>query len=141
METVQLSLAPIHDDLPTFMSLPQDTAARYRPLSTALLCGLTRVEHCPAEAGRDVGELLGRHVGMDRGPRLTDGWRAASPSLSGPMNIDEWLRTLGLERYGPAFRDNEITPDLLPSLTADDLKDLGVTLIGHRRRLLDAIAS
>ena len=57
------------------------------------------------------------------------------------MNIDEWLRTLGLERYGAAFRDNEITPDLLPSLTADDLKDLGVALIGHRRRLLDAIAS
>ena len=57
------------------------------------------------------------------------------------MNIDDWLRTLGLERYGTAFRDNEITPDLLPSLTADDLKDLGVAVIGHRRRLLDAIGS
>jgi class 3 adenylate cyclase len=54
------------------------------------------------------------------------------------MNIDEWLRSLGLERYAPAFRDNEITSDLLPSLTSDDLKELGVSLIGHRRRLLDA---
>jgi len=40
-----------------------------------------------------------------------------------------------------AFRDNEIDERVLPSLTADDLKELGVTLVGHRRRLLDAIAA
>ena len=57
------------------------------------------------------------------------------------MDIAEWLQDLGLERYVPAFRDNEIDERVLPGLTADDLKDLGVTLVGHRRRLLDAIAS
>ena len=57
------------------------------------------------------------------------------------MDIGNWLRGLGLERYAQAFRDNEIDVDLLPNLTADDLKDLGVTLVGHRRRLLDAIAA
>ncbi len=57
------------------------------------------------------------------------------------MDVAEWLRGLGLEQYEPAFRANEIDARVLPSLTAEDLKDLGVTLIGHRRRLLDAIAA
>jgi hypothetical protein len=56
------------------------------------------------------------------------------------MDVGEWLRTLGLEQYEPAFRANEIDESVLASLTAEDLKDLGVTLVGHRRRLLDAIA-
>jgi class 3 adenylate cyclase/predicted ATPase len=57
------------------------------------------------------------------------------------MNVADWLRKLGLEQYEPAFRANEIDARVLPSLTAEDLKDLGVTLVGHRRRLLDAIAA
>jgi class 3 adenylate cyclase len=57
------------------------------------------------------------------------------------MDVGDWLRSLGLERYEQAFRDNEIDRDLLPSLTADDLKDLGVALVGHRRRMLDAISA
>jgi hypothetical protein len=56
------------------------------------------------------------------------------------MDVAVWLRGLGLERYDQAFRDNEIDEKVLSSLTAEDLKDLGVTLVGHRRRLLDAIA-
>ena len=58
-----------------------------------------------------------------------------------PMNVAEWLRRLGPEQYEPAFRENDIDSDLLPSLTAVDLKDLGITSVGHRRRLLDAIAA
>ena len=57
------------------------------------------------------------------------------------MDVAVWLRGLGLERYDQAFRDNEIDEKVLSSLTAEDLKDLGVTLVGHRRRLLDAIAA
>ena len=57
------------------------------------------------------------------------------------MEIGAWLRSLGLERYEPAFRENEIEWETLPKLTAEDLKDLGVVLGGHRRRLLDAIAT
>jgi SAM domain (Sterile alpha motif) len=57
------------------------------------------------------------------------------------MDVGGWLRGLGLERYEQAFRDNEIEVELLPNLTGDDLKDLGVSLVGHRRRLLDAIAA
>ena len=57
------------------------------------------------------------------------------------MDVGDWLRGLGLERYAQAFRDNEIDAGVLPNLTADDLKDLGVTIVGHRRRLLDALAA
>ena len=57
------------------------------------------------------------------------------------MDIGRWLRGLGLDRYESAFRENEIDEEVLPGLTADDLKDLGVALVGHRRRLLDAIAA
>ena len=56
------------------------------------------------------------------------------------MDIAAWLRGLGLERYEAAFRDNEINWAVLPKLTADDLKDIGVTAVGHRRMLLEAIA-
>jgi class 3 adenylate cyclase/predicted ATPase len=56
------------------------------------------------------------------------------------MDIGGWLRGLGLERYEQAFRENEIDLRVLPELTADDLKELGVAAIGHRRLLLKAIA-
>jgi hypothetical protein len=57
------------------------------------------------------------------------------------MNVGDWLRKLGLERYEPAFRENKVTGEILPKLTAEDLKDLGVVLVGDRRLLLDAIGS
>src|ERR1700761_4937317 len=56
------------------------------------------------------------------------------------MDLGDWLRRLGLEQYEATFRENEIDDTVLPSLTADVLKDLGVSLVGHRRKLLDAIA-
>ena len=49
------------------------------------------------------------------------------------MELAVWLRSLGLEQYEATFRDNAITEKLLPSLTAEDLKDLGVSVVGHRR--------
>ncbi len=57
------------------------------------------------------------------------------------MDICAWLRGLGLERYEQAFRENAIDEATLPKLTAEDFRDLGVTAVGHRRILLDAIAA
>ena len=57
------------------------------------------------------------------------------------MDVAAWLQNLGLERYVPAFRDNDIDAEVLPKLTAEDLISIGVTSVGHRRKLLDAIAS
>jgi class 3 adenylate cyclase len=57
------------------------------------------------------------------------------------MDVGGWLRSLGLGQYEAAFRENAITEKVLPNLTAEDLKDLGVGLVGHRRALLDAIAA
>ena len=57
------------------------------------------------------------------------------------MDVAAWLRGLGLDQYEPAFRANEIDEGVLPSLPSEDLREIGVVPIGHRRRLLDAIAS
>jgi class 3 adenylate cyclase/predicted ATPase len=57
------------------------------------------------------------------------------------MDVGSWLRSLGLGQYEANFRDNKIDADLLPRLTVDDLKDIGVSVVGDRRRLLDAIAA
>ncbi len=57
------------------------------------------------------------------------------------MDVGAWLRDLGLGRYEPAFRGNEIDAEVLPKLTAEDLTALGVTAVGHRRKLLAAIAA
>ena len=56
------------------------------------------------------------------------------------MDLRKWLQGLGLEEHEAAFRKNHIDDVVLPSLTAEDLKDLGIGSIGHRRKLLDAIA-
>lgn len=56
------------------------------------------------------------------------------------LDIHEWLEGLGLGAYAEAFDANDIDGSVLPDLTADDLKDIGVTSVGHRRRLLSAIA-
>jgi class 3 adenylate cyclase len=56
------------------------------------------------------------------------------------MDLGGWLRSLDLEEYEAAFHKNHIDEVVLPNLTAEDLRDLGVGSIGHRRKLLDAIA-
>ena len=57
------------------------------------------------------------------------------------MDVVVWLRGLGLGKYEAAFRENEIDETVLPSLTHENLKELGVTALGHRVKLLDAIAA
>jgi hypothetical protein len=57
------------------------------------------------------------------------------------MDVADWLRALDLGQYESAFHEKSITAELLPSLTSEDLKDLGISRVGHRRRLLDAIAT
>ena len=57
------------------------------------------------------------------------------------MDLGDWLRNLGLEQYEATFRENAINEKVLPNLTAEDLKDMGVSVVGHRRVLLDAITT
>jgi hypothetical protein len=56
------------------------------------------------------------------------------------MDVSTWLRDLGLESYAHAFQANDIDAEVLSRLTAEDLVALGIGSIGHRRKLLDAIA-
>ena len=62
-------------------------------------------------------------------------------SKGATIDVGAWLQGLGLGQYEAAFRENEIDDAVLPNLTAEDLKDLGVGIVGHRRKLLDAIAA
>jgi hypothetical protein len=64
----------------------------------------------------------------------------AEPSGNVTMNVGEWLRGLGLGQYEAAFRDNGVDADVLADLSDADLEKLGV-LLGHRKRLLKAIAN
>ena len=57
------------------------------------------------------------------------------------IDVASWLQQLGLGQYELAFRDNDVDGDVLPDLTAEDLIGMGVTSIGHRRKLLSAIAA
>jgi hypothetical protein len=57
------------------------------------------------------------------------------------VDIAAWLRGLGLGQYESAFRANDVDAQVLPRLTAEDLISIGVTSVGHRRRLLDAIVA
>jgi len=80
---------------------------------------------------------------LDRFGPVKQCWsdRSTSLGLGGAMDVADWLHQLGLGEYEAAFRENSVTAELLPNLTPDDLKDLGIALVGHRRRLLDAISA
>ncbi len=66
---------------------------------------------------------------------------AAVPAAEENVNIATWLHGLGLQQYERAFREAEIDTAVLPALTMDDLRDIGVSIVGHRRKLLAAIAA
>ena len=57
------------------------------------------------------------------------------------IDIADWLRGLGLEQYAQLFRDNDIDGEILGGMNAEDLKELGISSFGHRRRLLNAITA
>src|SRR5579883_1946612 len=57
------------------------------------------------------------------------------------LDVGAWLQRLGLDEYEAAFRDNAVDGDVLPKLSAEDLREMGVTRVGHRRKLLEAIAA
>ncbi len=56
------------------------------------------------------------------------------------MSVEAWLAGLGLEQYADAFAENGVDLNLLPELTNEDLKDLGVDRLVDRKTILKAIA-
>ena len=56
-------------------------------------------------------------------------------------DIQDWLAHLSLSKYTEQFLAQGISPDLLPDLTDADLRELGVALLGDRKRLLKAAAT
>jgi SAM domain (Sterile alpha motif) len=66
--------------------------------------------------------------------------KAAEDRSSATRQLAHWLETRGLRQYAPRFAENDVTFDILRDLTDQDLKELGVASLGHRRQLLRAIA-
>ena len=56
------------------------------------------------------------------------------------MDVGGWLRSLGLGKYEAAFRENDIDETVLPGLTHETLKELGVASVGHRMLSLRCVA-
>src|SRR6516225_660140 len=71
---------------------------------------------------------------------VQNGWRQIR---RGPpmQQIADWLEKLGLGQYAQRFAENDIDFDVLNDLTDQDLEKIGVTSLGHRRKLLRAIAN
>jgi hypothetical protein len=107
--------------------------ARLSDKDLALIADLLSLDsvNCESTTGAAANWILSAAGGGYSKPKIV---------RKAPMDITAWLHGLGLERYEAAFRDNEIDWEVLPKLTADDLKDIGVTAVGHRRKLLEAIA-
>jgi len=76
---------------------------------------------------------------LDSLPQLSD--YPGKAMWGATMDVGEWLRGLGLDQYEAKFRDNKIDAEVLPQLTADDLKEIGVVAVGDRRKLLAAISA
>ena len=57
------------------------------------------------------------------------------------LDIDTWLNGIGLGRYAELFRAHEIDGSLVRGLSGEDLKEMGVSALGHRKKLLEAIAA
>ena len=102
---------------------------------------------CDGRAGGDLSKPPGPSLFCKSGSPVLDTLYAAGDhvltnlSVGAPMDVVVWLRSLGLGKYEAAFRENDIDETVLPNLTAEDLKDLGVSIVGHRRKILDGIAS
>ena len=91
-------------------------------------------------------EAAGLNCGMPPAPYSldsSDGLHETRLDSTGTpaMDVSTWLRDLGLENYAQVFQANDIDAEVLPRLTADDLIAIGVMSVGHRRKLLDAIAA
>jgi hypothetical protein len=56
--------------------------------------------------------------------------RITEPEVTA-VDVGGWLKSLGLEQYEAAFRENDFDAKVLPTLTADELKDIGVSSIRH----------
>jgi len=84
--------------------------------------------------------MSGRPPHSDRRPdKRQNGCPVVKGATETKLDIGEWLRSLGLQSYEQTFRDNGIDLEILPHLTVEDLKEIGVQAVGHRRKLLDAI--
>lgn len=69
-----------------------------------------------------------RNGGGDRAPMMLD-----------DEGVRAWLNRLGLGRYAQVFEIHEVDDEVLPMLTLEDLKDMGINAVGSRRKMYCSI--
>ena len=114
-----------HTLMPAPGKAPEGRGGRLDPERAALAAH--------GDPGRDPG-----------GDVAADGWARGCVGAAERRPVTDvaaWLRGIGLDQYEAAFRDNGVDGSVLPELTAEDLKEMGVAAVGHRRKLLAAIAA
>ncbi|RDX93653.1 hypothetical protein CR513_24049, partial [Mucuna pruriens] len=83
------------------------------------------------------------HVDRNDDPRVrvseNDGVESESRERRKSEGVRSWLFELGLSRYAPMFEIHEVDDELLPMLTLEDLKDMGINAVGSRRKMYTAI--
>ena len=121
--------------LDTSWTLPLDTSRDAKSASRRACedrVDVSRRWNTSATNGHEDSPALGRILSYRRSlPLRRNG---------GPVDIAVWLADLGLERYKQAFDDNDVDGEMLCRLTGDDLKEIGIASLGHRKKLLEAIA-
>ncbi|KAE8661708.1 serine carboxypeptidase-like 45-like [Hibiscus syriacus] len=77
--------------------------------------------------------------------RISDGVMLSGPSAHTEIRwceedgVKVWLNSLGLGQYAPVFKIHEVDDEILPLLTIEDLKDMGINAVGSRRKMFCAI--
>jgi len=92
------------------------------------------IKTMPRKGVRFVAAVREEHDSVVPNPASTEG-----NVIAAPWARQQWLHELGLGHYAPLFIANEVDERTLLSLTGEDLKEMGIASIGHRRRLLEAI--
>ena len=93
----------------------------------------TGIKYC----GREDGSVFRAWDNCGKARQITD-FEYYDEVEARTANIKTWLKSIGLERYEPEFRRNDITLDIISELTDSDLKEIGIKSLGARKRILKA---
>ncbi|XP_051122079.1 uncharacterized protein LOC127245309 [Andrographis paniculata] len=125
---------PSPSEPPNFLQQQQNTNEELRELEAAenSASPLLKDQQSPINSGENMGlQFWDQHRGGSNGLHHNE--------EGSNVGVREWLLGLGLGRYSPVFEIHEVDDEVLPMLTLEDLKDMGITAVGSRRKMYSSI--
>ncbi|MBT3172398.1 MAG: hypothetical protein HN333_13335, partial [Rhodospirillaceae bacterium] len=110
-----------------------DRAQDSKPTPMGTSTASSGIKYC----GREDGSVFRAWDNCGKTRQITD-FEYYDEVEARTANIKTWLKSIGLERYEPEFRRNDITLDIISELTDSDLKEIGIKSLGARKRILKA---